>query len=245
MTKQVASVILSPAQNRILGSLPKADYERLLPDLEFVRMPVGWIISETGDHVNFLYFPVSGIVTLMYDLEDGTSSEVALVGNEGMVGISIFMSGESMAGSARVQSEGFAYRLSRKIVKREFEENSKLRDLSLLYTQALICQTSQTAMCNKHHSVEQQFCRWLLMSVDRLHQNKMVITLVLISTLLGVSRESVVLITRKMKSDGLIADEKGSIKILHRRELEAKVCECYKVVKEEYDRLLPHPKHAL
>lgn len=245
MTKVLKSALQDPAQNRILGALPKSDLERLLPDLELVELRLGWIISDSGDHVNFVYFPTSGIVTLMYDLEDGTTSEVALVGNEGMVGISIFMGGDSMPGSVHVQSEGYAFRLSRKNMKREFEMNGKLQHLALLYTQALICQTSQTAMCNKHHSVEQQFCRWLLMSIDRLHEKEMVITHVLVSTLLGVSRESVVHVTKKLKSDGLIADVVGSIKVLDRRKLEVQVCECYETVKKEYDRLLPHPKHSL
>lgn len=234
-----------PAENRILGALPKADYERLLPDLELIPLPLGWVISDGGDHVNFVYFPVTGIVTLMYDLEDGTTSEIALVGNEGMVGISIFMGGESMPGRMQVQSEGYAYRLSRAKMKREFATNGKLQHLALLYTQALICQTSQTAMCNKHHTIEQQLCRWLLMSIDRLHENKVEITQVLISTLLGVSRESVVRATQKLETGGLILGSYGSIKVLARHKLEDQACECYATVKNEYDRLLPHPKHAL
>jgi CRP-like cAMP-binding protein len=245
MTKHLKSPLHDPAQNRILGALPKSDYERLLPDLELIPLPLGWIMSDGGDHVNYLYFPATGIVTLMYDLEDGATSEVALVGNEGMVGISIFMGGESMPGSVHVQSEGYAYRLGRKLMKREFEMNGKLQHLALLYTQALICQTSQTAMCNKHHTVEQQFCRWLLMSIDRLHENRMEITQLLISTLLGVSRESVVRVAQKLEADGLIAGGRGSIKVLDRHKLETQACECYETVKKEYDRLLPHPRHAL
>ena len=234
-----------PAQNRILGALPAADYERILPDLELIPMPLGWTISESGDHVNFVYFPITGIVSLIYVLEDGSSGEVALVGNEGMVGISVFMGGESMPGSMKVQSEGNAYRLSRKIMKREFEMNGKLQHLALLYTQALICQTSQTALCNQHHALEQQLCRWLLMSIDRLHENKMAITQELIATLLGVWRESVSHAANKLEGDGLISCARGSITVLDRRKLEARTCECYDAVKKEYDRLLPHPKHAL
>lgn len=245
MTKPLKSILHDPAENRILGALPHADYERLLPDLELVPLTLGWVISDGGDHVKFIYFPVSGIVTLMYDLEDGTTSEIALVGNEGMVGISIFMGGESMPGRVQVQSEGYAYRLSRAKMKREFALNGKLQHLALLYTQALICQTSQTAMCNKHHAIEQQLCRWLLMSIDRLHENKMEITQVLISTLLGVSRESVVRATQKLEMEGLIVGAYGSIKVLARHKLEVQACECYETVKNEYDRLLPHPKHAL
>jgi CRP-like cAMP-binding protein len=195
--------------------------------------------------VNFLYFPVTGIVTLMYDLADGTTSEVALAGTEGMVGISIFMGGERMPGRVQVQSEGYAYRLSRSIMKREFAMNGKLQHLALLYTRALICQTSQTAMCNKHHTVEQQFYRWFLMSIDRLHENKMEITQALISILLGVSRESVVRAAQKLEAEGLIAGAYGNIKVLARHKLEAQACECYETVKSEYDRLLPHPRHAL
>jgi CRP-like cAMP-binding protein len=245
MTTGLKSPLHDPAKNRILGALPKSDYERLLPDLELIPMPLKWIISEGGDHVNFLYFPTTGIVSLIYDLEDGSSSEVALVGNEGMVGISIFMGGESMPGSVTVQSEGSAYRLSRKIMKREFETNGKLQHLALLYTQALICQTSQTAVCNQHHTVEQRFCRWLLMSIDRLHENKMVILQELIATLLGVSRESVSHAANKLAKDELIALARGSITVLDRHKLEARVCECYETVKKEYDRLLPAPKNSL
>lgn len=245
MSKKLKLPVHDPAQNRILGALPTADYKRLLPDLEPIPMPLGWTISESGDHVNFLYFPTTGIVSLIYDLEDGSSTEVALVGNEGMVGISIFMGGESMPGSMKVQSEGNAYRLSRKIMKREFAMNGKLQHLALLYTQALICQTSQTAVCNQHHTLEQQLCRWLLMSIDRLHENKMVITQELIATLLGVWRESVSHAASKLESDGLIACARGSITVRDRHKLEARACECYETVKKEYDRLLPHPKHSL
>ena len=245
MTKKLDATIPDPAQNRILGALPASEYQRLLPDLELTTLPLGWVISESGDHVNFVYFPISGIVSLIYDLEDGSSGEVALVGNEGMVGISIFMGGDSMPGTMRVQSEGTAYRLGRKIMKREFELNGSLQHLALLFTQALICQTSQTAICNQHHTLEQQLCRWLLMSIDRLHEKKMVITQELISTLLGVWRESVSHAANKLETDGLIACARGSITVLNRSKLNARACECYGAVKEEYDRLLPHPKHAL
>ena len=235
----------APTQNRILGALPAADYERLLPDLELIPMPLGWTMVEPGDHEKFVYFPIEGIVSLIYDLEDGSTSEVALVGNEGMVGVSIFMGGEGMPGSMKVQSAGHAYRLSRKVMKREFEMNGKLQHLALLYTQALICQTSQSAVCNQHHTLEQQLCRWILMSIDRLHENKMMITQELIATLLGVWRESVSHAANKLETDGLISCARGSITVLDRHKLEARVCECYETVKSEYDRLLPHPKHSL
>jgi CRP-like cAMP-binding protein len=233
-----------PKQNRILAALPAADFARLLPDLELIPMPLGWTMSESGDHVNFLHFPTTGIVSLIYDLEDGSSSEIALVGNEGMVGISIFMGGESMPSNTVVQSVGTAYRLSRKIMKREFALGGQLQHLALLYTQALIAQTSQTAVCNQHHSVEQQMCRWLLMSADRLHQNELVITQELIANLLGVRRESITQTASKLKKDGLITYARGHMTITDRPKLEKRVCECYSTVKMEYDRLLPHPKNA-
>lgn len=242
MLKPDNAAIPEPTQNRILAALPALDYERMLPDLEYIPMPLGWTMSESGDHVNFLHFPTSGIVSLIYDLENGASSEIALVGNEGMVGISIFMGGESMPSSTVVQSEGGAYRLSRKIMKREFALGGKLQHLALLYTQALISQTSQTAVCNQHHSLDQQLCRWLLMSVDRLHQNKLVITQELIANLLGVRRESITEAAGKLQKDGVIEYSRGLIKIIDRPKLEKRVCECYEVVKQEYDRLLPPPR---
>lgn len=245
MTKKSSPSLPSPNHNRILDSLPAADYQRLLPELELVPMPLGWTISDPGDHEKYVYFPIEGIVSLIYDLEDGSSSEVALVGNEGMIGISIFMGGDGMPGSMTVQSAGHAYRLSRRNMKREFEMNGKLQHLALLYTQALICQTSQTAVCNQHHTLEQQLCRWMLMSIDRLHENKMVITQGLIAALLGVWRESISHALNKLESDELISCTRGSITVLNRAKLEARVCECYETVKKEYDRLLPHPKHSL
>ena len=234
----------APNQNRILAALPATDYERLLPDLELVHLPLGLTMSESGDHVNFLHFPISGIVSLIYTLENGSSSEVALVGNEGLVGVSIFMGGESMPSSTEVQSVGNAFRLSRKIMKREFALGGKLQHLALLYTQALISQTSQTAVCSQHHTLDQQLCRWLLMSIDRLHDNKLVITQELISNLLGVRRESVTAVARKLQDEGLIACARGRITVVDRPNLEKRVCECYAVVKEEYERLLPHPQRS-
>jgi CRP-like cAMP-binding protein len=233
-----------PKRNLILAALPAADFERLLPDLEFVPMPLGWTMSESGDHVDFLHFLTAGIVSLIYDLEDGSSSEIALVGNEGLIGISIFMGGESLPSSTMVQSAGTAYRLSRKIMKREFALGGQIQRLALLFTQALIAQTSQTAVCNQHHTVEQQLCRWMLMSADRLHQNEMIITHELIANLLGVRRESITQTTSKLKKLGLIANGRGRMTILDRPKLQAQACECYSSVKAEYDRLLPPLKDA-
>lgn len=230
-----------PKQNRILASLPAPDYERMLPDLELLPMPLGWTMSESGDHVNYLHFPITGIVSLIYELENGASSEIALVGNEGLVGVSIFMGGESMPSSTEVQSAGYAYRLSRKIMKREFALGGQLQHLLLLYTQALISPTSQTAVCNQHHSLYQQLCRWLLMSLDRMHDNMLVVTQELIASLLGVRRESVTAATGKLQKNGLITYSRGLIQVLDRSKLEMQVCECYEVVKKEYDRLLPTP----
>lgn len=242
MSKPLQPVDPDPRQNQILAALPKVELERLLPELELVPMPLGWTMSESGDHVKFLHFPISGIVSLIYALEDGSSSEIALVGNEGLVGISIYMGGESMPSSTEVQSAGQAYRLSRRVMKREFELGGKLQHLALLYTQALICQTSQTAVCNQHHSVEQQFCRWLLMSFDRLHSTKMDITQEQISHLLGVRRESVTQTSGKLQKEGLIVKARGTITVVDRAKLEERACECYAAVKEECDRLLPSPK---
>ena len=237
---KIANVLPSdPKQNRILAALPAKDYERLLPDLELVDMPLGWTMSESGDHVNFLHFPISGIVSLMYSLEDGSSSETALVGNEGMVGISIFMGGESMPTSTEVQSAGKAYRLSRKIMKQEFSLGGQLQHLALLFTQAMIAQTSQTAVCNQHHALDQQICRWILMSLDRLHDNELVITQEAIGQLLGVRRESVTQIIGQLEKDKLVLRARGRITVVNRPKLEERVCECYAVVNDEYERLLP------
>jgi CRP-like cAMP-binding protein len=233
-----------PRDNFILAALPAPDYERLLPALELTPMPLDWTLSASGDHVNYLHFPITGIVSLIYDLEDGSSSEIALVGNEGLVGISIFMGGESLPSDTTVQSAGQAFRLSRKIMKQEFARGGHLQHLALLFTQALIAQTSQTAVCNQHHSLEQQVCRWMLMSVDRLHENKLVITHESMAHLLGVRRESVTAAAGRMQKDGLISYTRGRITVLDRPKLEERACECYAMVKKEYDRLLPHPKHS-
>jgi len=226
-------------QNQILGALPREDYERLLPHLELVQMPLGWTVSESDDHVDYVHYPITGIISLIHELEDGSSSEIALVGNEGMLGISIYMGGESMSSGTVVQSPGQAYRLSRTIMKKEFSTGGKLQHLSLLYTQALPAQTSQTAVCNQHHSLDQQLCRWLLMSLDQLHKNNLVITQELIASLLGVRRESITQVAGKLQKDGLIEYARGRIIVIDRPKLEDRACECYSDVKKEYQRLLP------
>jgi CRP-like cAMP-binding protein len=228
-----------PRNNLILASLSAKDYERLLPDLELVEMPLGWKISEAGAHVNHVYFPTSGIVSLIYSLENGCSSEIAIVGNEGMVGISIYMGGESMPSRTEVQSAGQAYRISRKVMKREFALGGKLQHVSLLFASALLAQTSQTAVCNQHHSIEQQLCRWLLMSIDRLYKDQVIVTQALIAKLLGVSREAVNVVAQNLQKNGLILYVRGKITILNRAELEKRACECYAAVTNEYQRLLP------
>ena len=238
-TKTTAVLPPDPKQNHILASLPAKDYQRLLPDLELVEMPLGWTMSESGDHVNFLHFPTSGIVSLIYSLEDGSSSETALIGNEGLVGISIFMGGESMPSSTEVQNAGHAYRLSRKVMKHEFSLGGQLQHLALLFTQALIAQTSQTAVCNQHHLLDQKMCRWLLMSLDRSRDNELLITQEMLGQLLGVRRESVTQTLGQFQKDGLIELSRGCIEVLDRSKLEKRVCECYAVVADEYERLLP------
>ncbi len=214
----------------------------MLPDLELVAMPRGWTMSQSGDHVRHLHFPTSGIVSLIYQLEDGSASEIALVGTEGMIGISIYMGGESLPTSTEVQSAGQAYRLTRKVMQHEFALGGELQHLALLYTQALIAQTSQMAVCNQHHSVDQQFCRWILMTVDRLHSDKIAITQEQISHLLGVRRETVTLTAGNLQKDGLIVCTRGCIALVDRPKLEARVCECYMAIKLECERLLPTQK---
>jgi CRP-like cAMP-binding protein len=236
---QLIQALHDPKQNNILASLNKTDYERILPDLKLVELPLGLVLSEAGDHVEYIHFPISGIVSLIYDLENGSSSEIAIVGNEGMIGISIYMGGESMPSSTEVQCAGFAYKLSRRILKREFALGGQLQRVALLYTQALIAQTSQTAVCNQHHTTDERLCRWLLMTIDRMHENDVLITQELIAKLLGVRRESVSDAASKLQKDELIACSRGRISVLSRSKLEKRVCECYATVCAEYERLLP------
>jgi len=230
----------SPKQNHLLDALPAEDYARLLPDLELVPMPLGWVVYESGVHMDYVYFPTTSIVSLLYVTENGASAEIAITGNEGLIGISLFMGGESTPSRAVVQSEGHAYRLKEIVLKKEFALGGQLQHLALRYTQALITQMSQTAVCNRHHSVDQQLCRWLLLSMDRLAGNELRMTQDLISNMLGVRREGVTEAAGHLQAAGLIRYSRGKITVLDRPGLEQRVCECYAVVKKEFDRLLPY-----
>jgi len=229
----------SPRQNHLLAALPVADYERLLPDLELVPLPLGWAVYEAGGHLGYLYFPTTSIVSLLYVMEDGASAEIAVTGSDGLVGIALFMGGESTPSRAVVQSAGYGYRLKASILKREFALGGELQHLALRYTQALITQMAQTAVCNRHHTVEQQLCRWLLLSLDRLPSNELTMTQELIANMLGVRREGVTEAAGKLQEAGIIHYSRGHITVLDRALLEKRVCECYTVVKREMDRLLP------
>jgi len=229
----------SPKQNHILAALPAADYARLLPDLELTPMPLGWAVYESGGRMGYLYFPTTSIVSLLYVMESGASAEIAITGNEGVVGISLFMGGESTPSRAVVQSAGEGYRLKASILKREFALGGQLQHLALRFTQALITQMSQTAVCNRHHTLEQQLCRWLLLSLDRLPGDVLSMTQELIANMLGVRREGVTQAAGRLQAEGMIQYSRGRIKVLDRAKLEGHVCECYAVVKKEYDRLLP------
>ena len=235
----------SPKQNHLLDALPAADYARLLPHLELVPMPLGWAVYEAGGQMRYLYFPTTSIVSLLYVLENGASAEIAITGNEGLGGISLFMGGESTPSRAVVQSKGNGYRLRASVLKTEFALGGSLQYLSLRYTQALITQMAQTAVCNRHHTLDQQLCRWLLLSLDRLPGNELMMTQELISNMLGVRREGVTAAAGKLQADGLVKYSRGHIVVLDRPKLEKRVCECYAVVKKEFDRLLPYevPPH--
>jgi CRP-like cAMP-binding protein len=229
----------SPRQNHLLAALPAEDYARLLPDLELIPMPLGQAVYESGGHLSHLYFPTTSIVSLLYVMESGASAEIAITGNEGVVGISLFMGGESTPSRAIVQSAGEGYRLKASVLKREFALGGQLQHLALRFTQVLITQMAQTAVCNRHHTLDQQLCRWLLLSMDRLPGNQLSMTQELISNMLGVRREGVTQAAGKLQEKGIITYARGHIRVLDRPQLEARVCECYAVVKREYDRLLP------
>ena len=230
----------NPKQNHLLAALPAPDYARLLPDLEPIAMPLGWVVYESGGHIGYVYFPTTSIVSLLYVIESGASAEIAIAGNEGLVGISLFMGGESTPSRAVVQSAGEGYRVKASVLKREFALGGELQHLALRYTQALITQMAQTAVCNRHHTLDQQLCRWLLLSMDRLPGNELKMTQELIANMLGVRREGVTVAAGDLHSAGLIHCSRGHIIILDRAGLEQRVCECYAVVKKEFDRLLPY-----
>lgn len=228
-----------PNENRLLGVLPAAERERVTPHLVLVDMPLGGVVYESGDHLDHVYFPTSCIVSLLYVMENGASAEIAIVGNEGLIGIALFMGGETTPSRAVVQSAGKAYRLDARILKKEFHRAGPVQRLLLRYTQALITQMAQTAVCNRHHSIDQQLCRWLLLSIDRLSSNELRMTQELIANMLGVRRSGVTEAALKLQDAGLIRYSHGHIQVLDRPGLEARVCECYGVVKREFDRLLP------
>src|ERR1700693_5378129 len=234
-----ASGTATPTQNHLLAALPAADFQRLLPDLELTALPLAMAVYESGGKLDYVYFPIDCIVSLLYVMKDGASTEIAVVGHDGLVGISLFMGGESTPSRAVVQSAGAAYRLPSMVLKREFEQSHPLQHLLLRYTQALITQMAQTAVCNRHHSVEQQLCRWLLLSLDRLRSNELKMTQELIANMLGVRREGVTEAAGHLQTAGMIQYNRGRIKVLDRPKLEERVCECYAVVKRESDRLLP------
>jgi len=237
MAKVVAS--LSPTDNRLLAALSPADLEALLPSLEPMQMALGQALYESGGAQGYVYFPTSSIVSLLYVLENGSSAEIAVTGCEGLVGIALFMGGETTPSRAVVQSAGEGFRLKASVLKEQFQRGGALQFLLLRFTQALITQMTQTAVCNRHHSVDQQLCRWLLLSLDRLPDNRLSMTQELIANMLGVRREGVTEAAGKLQADGLIEYSRGRITVLDRSGLEARVCECYSVVKKEYDRLLP------
>lgn len=228
-----------PTRNLLLKGLPAEVQERLFPDLQRIELPLGKVLYESGDKLDYVYFPVDSIVSLLYVMEDGASAEISVVGNEGIIGIAVFMGGDSTPSRALVQSAGYAYSLPAGRLKREFNQDPTMRLLMLRYTQALITQMAQTAVCNRHHTIDQQLCRWLLLSMDRLPTNQLTMTQELIANMLGVRREGVTESAGKLQKQGVIEYNRGHITVLDRPGLENLSCECYAVVKRETDRLLP------
>ncbi|TVR90858.1 MAG: Crp/Fnr family transcriptional regulator [Spirochaetaceae bacterium] len=229
----------APRENRLLAVLKRPEYERIAEYLELVPLPLGEVLYESGGQLDWVYFPTDSIVSLLYVMEDGASAEIAVVGKEGIVGIALFMGGQTMPNRAVVQSAGHAYRLKGSILNAEFARSGAVQHLLLRYTLALLTQMAQTAVCNRHHSVDQQLCRWLLLSLDRLPSNELSMTQELIANMLGVRREGVTEAAGKLQKAGLINYQRGHITVLDRPGLEARVCECYEVVRTEFARLLP------
>jgi CRP-like cAMP-binding protein len=232
-------------ENSLLGSLPGDELYRLQPDLEPVALPLGWSLYESGDLQRHVYFLTEGIVSQLYVTEDGASAEIAVTGREGLVGISVFMGGASTPGRAIVQSAGYAYRLAGQVLRREFARGGAFQHLLLRFTQALLTQMAQTAVCNRYHSIDQQLCRWLLLSLDRLSCSDVNMTQELIANMLGVRREGVTEAARRLQDAALIHYHRGRISVLNRPGLERRVCECYAVVKRESDRLLQYQNEVV
>ena len=228
-----------PQENHILEALPQPERERLFPHLQLVALPLGKVLYESGDTLRHIYFPTDSIVSLLYVLENGQSAEIAVVGNDGAIGVALFMGGETTTNRAIVQSAGSAYQLTGARLKEEFERHGETLHILLRYTQALITQMTQTAVCNRHHTVDQQLCRWLLLSLDRLPSAELIMTQELIAGMLGVRREGVTDAAGKLQKLGVISYQRGHIKVLDRPRLEQRSCECYAVVKKETDRLMP------
>ena len=228
----------NPRDNHILDALPDEERERLFPHLSFVSMPLGKVLYESGESLKHIYFPTDSIVSLLYVMKDGASAEIAVVGNEGAIGVALFMGGETTPSRAIVQSAGSAFRLEGKRLKQEFNRHGQMLHVLLRYTQSLITQMAQTAVCNRHHSVNQQLCRWLLLSLDRLRSNELKMTQELIANMLGVRREGVTAAAGELQKAGVIRYSRGKITVLDREKLEQLSCECYSVVKKESDRLL-------
>jgi CRP-like cAMP-binding protein len=224
--------------NQLLAAIPPEEWARWQPELEAVTMPLGQVLSESGMPMTHVYFPTTSIVSLLYVMEDGASAEIAVVGNEGIVGISLFMGGETTPSRSVVQSAGQGFRMRAQVLKAEFSRSGPVLHLLLRYTQALITQMAQTAVCNRHHSLDQQLCRWLLLSLDRLEANELVMTQELIANMLGVRREGVTEAALSLQRAGLIHYQRGHITVLDRPGLERRTCECYDVVRREYERLL-------
>lgn len=234
--------LASPRANWLLAALAESEWDRWVPHLDPIALPLGKVLYEPGGTPSHVYFPTTAIVSLLYVMENGASAEIAVVGNEGLVGISLFMGGESTSSQAVVQASGQGFRLKASLLMEEFNRGGAVLHLLLRYTQALITQMAQTSVCNRHHAVDQQFCRWLLLTLDRLRGSDIVMTQELLATILGVRRASVTVAAGNLQNDGLIRYERGRISVLDRPGLERRACECYAVVKAEYDRLLPNIK---
>lgn len=230
----------NPLQNHLLAALPQSHQNLFIEKLELINLPLGKVLYESGDAELYVYFPTNCIVSLLYVMENGSSAEISVVGNEGIVGVAVFMGGVSTPSRAIVQSAGYAYRLSAKVLKEEFNTYGPLMILLLKYTQSLITQMAQTAVCNRHHSIDQQLCRWLLLSLDRLNSNTLIMTQELIANMLGVRREGVTEAAGKLQKLGVIEYARGKITVLDRPQLEQLSCECYDVVKNETHRLQPY-----